>query len=302
MRLTLGPLLYYWPRDQVFAFYRQLAELPLATLYLGEVVCSKRRLLRLEDWLMLGEELAASGKQVILSTLALIEAESELALLERQLGNGRFLLEANDVSAVQRCAALALPFVIGPHINCYNAATLEVLCRDGAVRWVPPLELSGDALALLRSSPKVQIACELFAYGRMPLALSARCFTARHYQLPKDDCHYRCVDHPDGLRLDSQEGERLLVLNGIQTQSASLLNLLPALPRLQQLGIDYLRLSPHSQAMPQVINTFHQALHDGDLERAAATLQRLPLHDYCNGYWYGRAGMVNGEITSTRSP
>jgi collagenase-like PrtC family protease len=40
---------------------------------------------------------------------------------------------------------------------------------------------------------------ELFGYGRLPLAFSARCFTARHYNLQKDDCQFRCLDHPDGL-------------------------------------------------------------------------------------------------------
>ena len=66
---------------------------------------------------------------------------------------------------------------------------------------------------------------EVFAYGRLPLAFSARCFTARHRNLPKDDCRFSCIDHPDGLLMETREKQPFLVLNGIQTQSALVYNL-----------------------------------------------------------------------------
>jgi hypothetical protein len=71
----------------------------------------------------------------------------------------------------------------------------------------------------------------VFAYGRMPLAFSARCFTARHYNLPKDDCGFRCIEHPDGQLLQTREKESFLVINGIQTQSARVHNLIGDIPR-----------------------------------------------------------------------
>ena len=42
-RLTLGPVLYNWPAERWRDFYFEVAdEMPVATVYLGEVICSKR--------------------------------------------------------------------------------------------------------------------------------------------------------------------------------------------------------------------------------------------------------------------
>ena len=91
------------------------------------------------------------------------------------------------------------------------------------------------------------VECEVFAYGRLPLAYSARCFTARNLDLAKDDCGFRCIDYPDGLALATQEGRPFLAINGIQTQSAATHNLLPVLHELVDDGIDLLRISPQSR-------------------------------------------------------
>ena len=72
MKLSLGPILYFWPREQVLDFYKQAATWPVDIVYLGEVICSKRRLLKPDDWLAIAEELRAAGKEVVLSTLALV--------------------------------------------------------------------------------------------------------------------------------------------------------------------------------------------------------------------------------------
>ena len=72
MKLSLGPLQYFWPREQVLAFYRQSRDWPLDIIYLGETVCSKRRELGTRDWIALAEELAEDGREVVLSGLALL--------------------------------------------------------------------------------------------------------------------------------------------------------------------------------------------------------------------------------------
>src|SRR5690606_28468887 len=140
MKLSLGPLQYFWPRERVLAFYREAVHWPLDVIYLGETVCSKRRELRTRDWIALAEELAGSGKQIVLSSLALLEAESELGALQRQVDNGRFLIEANDMSAVQLCRERGLPFVGGPTLNVYNHRALRLLQEDGLCRLVPGVE------------------------------------------------------------------------------------------------------------------------------------------------------------------
>ena len=290
-RIALGPVLYFWSRDDLFAFYRRAADLPLDTVYLGKTVCSKRRSLSLDDWLAIGEELLDAGKQVVLSSLALIEAESELKGLRRLCANGRFLVEANDMAAVQLLAGTA-PFVAGPFVNVYNARTLNKLATLGMRRWVMPVELSRDTLALIQAERPEGVETELFAFGRLPLALSARCFTARAYKLPKDDCQFRCLDHPDGMLLSTQEEARFLALNGIQTQSAQTYTLLHELDDMRSLGIDLLRISPQSRHTPEVVQAFADVLGaKRDLEDAQRELSRYMPAGACDGYWRGDAGL-----------
>ena len=132
---------------------------------------------------------------------------------------------------------------------------------------------------------------EVFAYGRLPLAFSARCFTARHYNLPKDDCQFRCLDHPDGLPLATREGAPFLTLNGIQTQSAGVYSLIGELGALCELGVASLRLSPQSRHMGRVIAAFQAALvGEGG---AADALVRVMPGAAVDGYWHGRAGLEN---------
>lgn len=66
-------------------------------IYLGETVCSKRREMKLTDWMDLARELQNAGKRVILSTLALIQSPSELKEMQRWIENGSCIVEANDL-------------------------------------------------------------------------------------------------------------------------------------------------------------------------------------------------------------
>ncbi len=231
MRLSLGPLLYYWSREDTLAFYQEAAAWPVEIVYLGEAVCSRRSLLRLPDWLDLAERLSEAGKEVVLSSQTLIESESDLKTLRRLVDDGRFLVEANEWGAVRLLAARGAPFVAGATLNAYNPETLALLAENGARRWVPPVEMPRAVLAEMPIPAGLET--EVFAYGRLPLAFSARCFTARHYNLQKDDCQFRCLDHPDGLVLSTREGQAFLAINGIQTQSAQVLSLAHRLDELR---------------------------------------------------------------------
>ncbi|MHB1124698.1 MAG: U32 family peptidase [Ramlibacter sp.] len=294
MKLSLGPLQYYWPRNTVFRFYEAIAATPVDVVYLGETVCSRRHELRLADWLEIGRKLAETGKQVVLSTQVLLESGSDVATMHKVVGNGEFLVEANDMGAVQRLAGKA-PFVAGPHLNIYNQPTLQWLAGLGASRWVIPLEMKRDDLALLQRERPQGLQTEVFSYGRMPLAFSARCFTARHHDLPKDDCRFSCMNDPDGLMLKTREGEEFLVLNGIQTQSARVYNLVDQLAAMDEIGVDVVRLSPQSIDTQDVIAVF-----DGARRRAIAPAEALRRLEAlmpaagCNGYWHGRAGLEQG--------
>lgn len=286
MQLTLGPLQYFWPRERTLAFYREAVSWPLHTVYLGETVCSKRRELRTRDWIALAEELAAAKRQVVLSSLALIEAESELGVLQRLVDHGGFWIEANDLSAVQLCRERGVPFVAGPSLNVYNHAALAMLVEDGLRRWVPGVEqgqgLIDELLVALDAQGVARPEVEIIGWGRLPLSYSARCFTARALDVGKDQCGFRCIEHPDGLALSTREGRPFLRINGIQVQGEELTDLSPELPALRAMRVDLLRLYPQAEGMQAVVEHFVEALASDGV--VAPIGQR-------NGYWHGEPGM-----------
>ncbi len=292
MKLSLGPLQYFWPRERTLAFYREAIHWPVDIVYLGETVCSKRRELRTADWLALAEELAASGKQIVLSTLALIEAESELSVLDRQISHGGFWIEANDLSAVQLCKEKGRPFVAGPTLNVYNHRALAMLGEDGLRRWVPGVEqgrtLIGELKDGVLADGGVMPELEVIGWGRLPLSFSARCFTARALDVPKDQCGFRCIDYPDGMPLATREGRPFLRINGISVQGEEITDLGPELPELRALGVDILRLYPQAEGMEAVVRHFDAARSAS--EAPARIGER-------NGYWHGEAGMRMASVS-----
>ncbi len=299
-KLALGPILYYWSKQQVEDFYRSIADTAVDIVYLGETVCSKRRNLGARDWIRIGEQLQARGKKVILSTLTLLEAASELSALKRLCMESPFLIEANDIAAMQILKELDKPFVGGPSVNIYNSRTLKKLGEMGLLRWTLPVELSATELAEFQRHRPDGMETEVFAWGRLPLAYSARCFTARAENLQKDDCGFCCLDYPDGLLLSTREDEAFLCINGIQTQSARTVNLLGEIDRFIDLGVDVLRISPQFQNTMKIIECFSAVINDPrSPQRFNAELEGWMPTAVCNGYWNGDAGMErHGAVTA----
>ncbi len=297
-KLSLGPLLYYWSRDDVFKFYESIADTNVDIVYLGETVCSKRRLLRPDAWLQIAGLLKEAGKEVVLSTITLLEANSELSALKKICANEDYMVEANDMTAVQLMSGKKA-FATGPAVNIYNSRTLEVLAKSGLKRWVLPVELSKEVLIAMHQARPLGVETEIFVFGRLPLAYSARCFTARAHNLPKDDCQFRCLDYADGLMLRTREDESFLVLNGIQTQSARTQNLIRDMDDFIDLEIDVLRISPQSKNTEQIISIFDDCLHGKmNSEETDQALQKYIMSGECDGYWHGHAGMDEPVTTN----
>ena len=288
MKYSLGPVLYYWSKETLEEFYQQAANSRADVVYLGEAVCSKRRATKVGDWLAMAKALADSGKQVVISTLALVQASSELNELKRYVDNGEFLLEASDLGVVNLCAERKLPFVAGHALNCYNAVTLRLLLKQGMVRWCMPVELSRDWLVNLLEQCETlgirrQFEVEVLSYGHLPLAYSARCFTARSEDRPKDECETCCIKYPTGRSMRSQEDQQVFVLNGIQTMSGYVYNLGNELTSMQGL-VDVVRLSPMGSETFTMLEAFKAN------ETGSAPLP-LASNSDCNGYWRRLPGL-----------
>lgn len=291
MKVSLGPVPYHWPRAVLSEFYEQAARSSADVVYLGETVCAKRRELSAGDWLDLAERLEETGKEVVLSTLTLIEAASELGAVKRLCEQDRFPVEANDMGAVQMLAERGRTFVAGAAINIYNGRGLAVLRESGLRRWVMPVELGGEALVEILADARLRgidgdVETEVFGFGRLPLAYSARCFTARAANLPKDRCEFRCIDYPNGLPVFTQDDRRVFTLNGIQTQSGAVCDLCDLWPEMARVGVNVFRVSAEGPASLEVVEAMAEAIRAQRVPDISAGDEPT-----CRGYWTGTAGM-----------
>nr|WP_238791276.1 MULTISPECIES: U32 family peptidase [Snodgrassella] len=295
LALSLGPILFFWQKQQIVDFYQQIAGEPLATIYMGETVCSRRQELKVADWIDLARDVAASGCEVVLSSQVLLESESDLKRLRKLVEQEDFRVEANDLAAVRLLHAKGIPFVAGQALNVYNEQTLALMQSLGACRWVASIELAADRLAQMIAAVP-DMACEVFGWGKLPLAYSSRCFTARHYNLKKDSCEFKCLEHADGLPLYTREEQAFLTINGIQTMSAGCHSLLARYQQLLAMGVKYFRISPQGQYMAEVIWLHQQMLAGTMAEKTALSeLSRYAGGTLVDGYWQGRAGINQCE-------
>ncbi|MBT3369685.1 MAG: U32 family peptidase [Rhodospirillaceae bacterium] len=292
--LTLGPTLFHWDAERWRDFYFRIAdEADIETVYLGEVVCAKRRPFILPHLAKVHERLKKADKDVVLSTLALIMTADELDEIRQTIADPDLIFEANDISTASLLAERR--HVIGPFVNAYNEGTINYLAKRGAYRVSLPAELSLDMLEALGQTDAVKdISLEVQVFGRLPLAISARCYHARAHDLHKDGCQFVCGNDPDGLTIETLDDEPFLAINGTQTMSDTYCSLLAELPALMAAGIDKFRLWPHSCDMVQVAVLFKDVLNDTiAVEEAEARLDEIvgdvPL---ANGYLHGREGRL----------
>lgn len=290
--LTLGPILFHWPMETKRDFYFRIAdESPVDTVYLGEVICSKRAPFMEPYYDEIAERLKRGGKQVVFSSLAEVMIARERKMTEGLCTLDNYDVEANDTSALYHLRGQ--PHRLGQYCNVYNEETLLHLCSKGAYHATLPAELPRESLVELGKSAKaLGITLEVQVTGRVGLALSARCYHARAHNRVKDNCQYVCEQDSDGMELKTIAGQNFLCINGIQTLSYNHLNLIPQIPELLDMGISYFRISPHSRHNYDIISIAHHVIEGTLTGTTAAERIRSLLGDIpcTNGFYYHKAG------------
>jgi len=290
--ITLGPVLFNWDPEKWRDFYFRIAdEAPVAMVYLGETVCSKRAPLFEPHYQAVADRLSAAGKTVVFSTLAEVALKPDRKLVEQICATEVFHVEANDSSALLRLQGRAHD--IGPFMNVYNERTVAFLASKGAQNFCLPAEMPAAAIReLCHSVRDLNVTIEVQVFGRQSLALSARCYHARAHGRTKDSCRFICENDPDGLELSTLDGRPFLLVNGIQTLSYEYLNLIHEMPELRAMGVSRFRLSPHNVDMVEIASIFLAVLDERiATQEAAARLNCVkPAAPFSNGFYYGRPG------------
>src|SRR5262245_2580533 len=224
MQLSLGPVLYNWAPERWRDFYFRIAdEAPVDVVSVGEIVCSKRSPFFAPHLPTVVERLQEAGKQVLLGSLILVSQRRERRQMDELAALPDAVIEVNDLTCLKGLSGR--PHAIGPFINIYNEASAAFHAARGATRIGLPPELPLSSVAAIAAAlPNAVI--EVFAFGRVPLAISARCYHARVHKLAKDNCRFVCEKDPDGLALKTLEHQDFLTINGVQTLSYTCANLL----------------------------------------------------------------------------
>ncbi len=286
MELTLGPVLFNWKREELLRFYKAVADSPVDTVYMGEVVCTKRRSLSVRDIEDIAAALSKRGKRVILSTPAIVAGKEELRYIESLLALP-YPVEANDMSVVNMAEGKEL--VSGPHIEVYNHVAVEFLSTLGIKRVVFPVELPAETIRYIIE--KTGSYGEIVAQGKLPLAFSWRCYTLRAQGLKRRHCQNQCSRWPDGMDIKTLDGERVFNINGTSILSAKHLALAELVEEIRAMGIKALRIYPHHSHTQGTIELYRNAL-DGSIstEEAMEGLRRLYGEDLVNGWFSGGPG------------
>jgi collagenase-like PrtC family protease len=268
MDLTVGPNQYFWPADTWAGLYDELAQAPVKRVVLGELVCSKRLPFfqdRIPDAIA---TLVEAGKEVALTSLALVTLKRERKQTASLIGM-EVEIEVNDLTALAHIPE-GTPFSVGPLVNVYNETTLAWLAKRGATRVCLPPELSLASIEILATAAKdLGVAIEVWGHGRIPLAISGRCYHARLHGRTKDNCQFACEDDPDGLDVRTLEDQPFLTMNGVQTLSGSYAAMIRQVDRLEAAGVSALRLSPQSQDFAGLCRLYRDVL-DGKIDADAA--------------------------------
>lgn len=292
VELTLGPNLFHWPAEQKLDFYNRIAdESPVSTVYLGEVICSKRTPFFEKHLDAVADRLERGGKKVVFCSLSEVVIKRERNLLREWAEQEGRDLEVNNTAALLYLKNK--PHRIGGLLNVYNEETMTYLAKQGATHFALLPELPRAAIANLGiRARELGVGLEVQVFGRASLALSARCYHARAHDRTKDNCQFVCEEDPDGMLLSTMDDEPFLTINGIQTLSYAYLDLIADLADMRDIGVTHMRIMPHTCDMVAVTQAFDDVLQGRiDAAEGEARLRGLGIDaPFSNGFYHGAAG------------
>lgn len=291
MDITVGANQFFWSADKWSEFYTNLATTPVERIVMGELVCSKRLPFYQDRIPKAIATLTEAGKEVALTSLALITLLRERKQMA-QLAEMGLIVEINDLTALAYLPK-GMGFWVGPLVNVYNEGTLAWLASLGAKRICLPPELPIASVKILGTAgTQLGVAVEVWGYGRLPLAISGRCYHARLRDRAKDNCQFACEDDPDGLEIKTLKNQPFMAINGVQTLSESYACVDHQIELLDETGIASLRLSPQSKGFSQLSKVFHKrllgALPAGAIADEARQLE--PNIQLSDGFLTGKSG------------
>ena len=267
MELTVGANQFFWTADDWSAFYASISAAPVDRVVLGEVICSKRLPFYQDRIPAAIEALLAAGKEVAVTSLALITLKRERKQMA-ELAEAGVEVEVNDLTALAFLPK-GTAFSVGPLVNVYNEGTLAWLADRGATRICLPPELPLASVAALAAEGAARgVVIEVWGHGRLPLAISGRCYHARLHKRTKDNCQFACEDDPDGLSVRTLEDQPFLAMNGVQTLSDSCASMAHQVEALRTTGVGALRLSPQTGDFGALCQAWRDRLN-GTLDGAA---------------------------------
>ncbi|OFW81079.1 MAG: hypothetical protein A2887_01055 [Alphaproteobacteria bacterium RIFCSPLOWO2_01_FULL_40_26] len=289
-KLSMGPVLFNWDQEKMEKFYQRVAnESVIDDVYIGDVICSKRASWKFPFWQNILEDLKISGKRVIFSTPSIITNENEINSIKKIIiENPDLEIEANDISIFE----FAKPCATGQLLNIYNESALQFLESKGVKEATMPIEIPLESLEAMVKATKIKLGVQVF--GRMPLALSVRCYHARAHNLNKVNCNFVCGEDADGLIASNLENVNLFAINGTQTLSYNYCNLINELGSLRKIGVNNFRLSPHSEVDMITISKIFKDCLDEKISVAEAN-SKIALASkgisFSSGFLHGKPGM-----------
>lgn len=290
--LTLGPILYHWSPEERLDFYARIAdEAPVDTVYLGEVICSKRTPFFENQYPEVIERLERGGKRVVLASLSEVVIKREREMLSALCETEGHEIEINNTAGLLDIAGR--PHRIGPLMNIYNEQTMRYLAERGATHFSLPVELPREVVdGMAKAAGALGVGVEVQVFGRASLAVSARCYHARSHCRTKDNCLFVCEEDPDGMPLRTVTGQPFLAINGIQTLSHSYVNLAGEIGEMQAMGVGHFRLVPQRVDMVAVAGIFAECIAgriDGAEAGARLSALSMPV-PFSNGFWHHQQG------------